>query len=76
MPKGTVLVLLYSTRPPQWHQCYAGSGIQARIKKQVPHCYAHYLNLMLVNTIRDIPHTSRVPQHHLDYVYFYHTAVI
>ncbi|KAJ8358520.1 hypothetical protein SKAU_G00150450 [Synaphobranchus kaupii] len=52
-------------------QCYDGasvmrgnvSGVQARIKDKVPHavyihCYAHRLNLVLVDTISDIPQMS------------------
>lgn len=38
-------------------------SIQAKIKETVPHaaythCYAHRLNLVLVNTIRNIPELS------------------
>lgn len=52
-------------------QCYDGAsvmwgsvnGVQAKIKETVPHavythCYAHRLNLVLVNTIRNIPELS------------------
>lgn len=39
------------------------NGVQAKIKEKVPHaaythCYAHRLNLVLVNTIRNIPELS------------------
>lgn len=52
-------------------QCYNGASVirgsvnrvQAKIKEKVPHaaythCYAHRLNLVLVNTIRNIPELS------------------
>lgn len=52
-------------------QCYDGAsvmrgrvrGVQARIREEVPHavyihCHAHRLNLVLVNTISDMPQMS------------------